>query len=278
MKTLRVLSAMAILLLSCACSKATPGVPETLQTEPPTEASLGDTWTRPADGAVMAYVPAGEFPYGPGSTTDVPERRFYLDAFWIDRTEVTNAQYARCVADGACLEPLHTVPYEDPSRADHPVVAISHGEAETYCMWASARLPLEIEWEKAARGTDGRIFPWGDTFDPARVNFYWSEIGGTRPVGSHPQEASPYGALDMAGNACEWVQERWRMIEEYLENPTSTRCSGPHPAGHHYTLRGGGWADLETSLATYSRTNEEPGWRTKDIGFRCVMSATGSDQ
>ena len=272
MRSLGVASVTAVILLSCACSAGVPGAAEAPRTEPPGDARAGDTWTRPADGAVMVYVPAGEFPYGPGSTMDVPEHRFYLDAFWIDRTEVTNAQYARCVAAGDCLEPLYPVPYEDPSRADHPVVAISFGEADAYCAWAGARLPTEIEWEKAARGTDGRAFPWGDTFDPARLNHHWTEIGDTQPVGSYPEGASPYGALDMAGNACEWVQERWRTLEEYLEDPTSTRYSGRHPVGHHITLRGGSWASMESSLATYARSNEEPGWRTKDIGFRCVFS------
>lgn len=230
------------------------------------------TKVRERDGAIMVFVPAGEFPYGPGSTTDVPGQRFYLDAFWMDQTEVTNAQYARCVADGGCPEPLYTLPYEDPARADHPIIQISYGEAEAYCAWAGGRLPTEIEWEKAARGADGRVFAWGDEFDVARVNCYWSGIEGTQPVGSYPEGASPYGALDMSGNVCEWVQERWRMLEEYLENPLSRRYSGRHPVGHHITLRGGSWADLETSLATYARTNDEPTWRTKDIGFRCAMS------
>lgn len=265
MRTWYNMSAVAMLALLCACSTVAP-------VGPPAQASGGDTWTRPADGATMVYVPAGEFPYGPGSSEDVPDRRVYLDAYWIDRTEVTNAQYACCVADGVCLEPIYTVPYEDPARADHPVVAISHGEAETFCAWAGGRLPREIEWEKAARGTDGRIYPWGDAFEPQWVNHYWTAIGGTQPVGSYPEGASPYGALDMSGNVSEWVQERWRTLEEYLENPLSTHYGGPHPVGAHFTLRGGGWPDLETSLRTYFRTNEEPTWRTKDMGFRCVIS------
>ncbi len=152
-RALRVASAMAISILvaglvaSCAGPMVMPTPTEELTREPtpqvpPANASLGDTWIRPADGAVIVYVPAGEFLYGPGSMTSIPEQRIHLDAFWIDRTEVTNVQYAHCVADGGCSEPLYTVPYEDPARANHPVIWISRGEAEEYCKWAGARLPM----------------------------------------------------------------------------------------------------------------------------------------
>ena len=246
---------------------------------PPINASPGDIWIRPVDDMPMVYIPAGEFPYGPGSTTDIPAQSTYLDAFWIDQTEVTNAQYARCVAEGGCSEPLYTNFYDDPAYADHPIIWISRTEAEAYCAWAGARLPSEIEWEKAARGTDGRVFPWGDKFDVARVNCYESGIRGTQPVGSYPGGASPYGVLDMSGNVCEWTRDLWRTTEDYLKKPVlppGTRPKGRHPIGHHYTLRGGSWASLESSLTTYARANEEPGWRTKDIGFRCVKCASRS--
>ena len=227
----------------------------------------------------MVFVPAGDFPYGPGSAEEVPAQRANVEAFWIDRTEVTNDQYAKCVAEGGCDEPLYRIPFEDPARADHPVMWVGLREAEAYCQWAGARLPREIEWEKAARGCDGRAYPWGDTFEADLVNHYWSGIGDTMPVGNYPAGASPYGALDMAGNVCEWVSDLWRATEDYLANPmppSDLRPKGPHPVGHHYTIRGGSWADLESNLLTYFRTNDEPVWRTKDIGFRCAMCGRGS--
>ena len=228
----------------------------------------------------MVFVPGGEFPYGPGSSEDRPGQRATVDGFWIDRTEVTSGQYAKCVAEGVCEEPIHTLLFEDPARTDHPVTWIGVREAEMYCNWAGGRLPREIEWEKAARGADGRVFPWGDSFEAELANHYWSGVGDTMPVGSYPAGASPYGALDMAGNVCEWVADLWRTTEDYLADPivpSGTRPKGRHPVGHHYTLRGGSWADLETSLPTYFRTNDEPGWRTKDIGFRCVLCGHGAE-
>ncbi len=228
----------------------------------------------------MVFVPAGEFAYGPGTVSNPPQQKVYLDAFWIDRTEVTNAQYARCVSAGACDVPLLETLYADPARSEHPVVWVSHTEAETFCAWAGGRLPAEVEWEKAARGTDGRKFPWGDELSTERANFYDSGLGDSCPVGSYPQGASPYGALDMAGNVYEWTRDLWRTDEAYLENPilpAGVRPTGKHPIGHHYTMRGGSWAQLDDRITTYARTNEEPVWRTKDMGFRCVVSASPSD-
>jgi len=273
-----ILAGAIALAVSCAgpVSRPTPTaewIRERLSS--PVEASWGDTWIRPADGAVMVYVPAGQFPYGPGSTADPPQQRVHLGAFWIDRTEVTNRQYDLCVAAGACHEPLLPGPYADPERVDHPVIWIGRFEAEEYCRWAGARLPMEIEWEKAARGTDGRRYPWGDAFDASRVNYYWSGVGAPRQVGSYPRGASPYGALDMSGNVYEWVQELWQTTDSYLQDPIippGVRPKGRHPVGHHYTMRGGSWASLEEQVTAYSRNNDEPGWRTRDIGFRCACT------
>jgi len=266
------------LMVSCAGPAATPMTTERSlgkRASCPAEASFGDTWLRPADGAVMVCVPAGEFPYGPGSMADPPKQSIYLDAFWIDKTEVTNKQYARCVASSACDEPLLSGPYQNQAWADHPVIWVNRREAEGYCRWAGARLPLEIEWEKAARGTDGRRYPWGDEFDASLVNYYWSKVREPRAVGSYLEGASPYGVLDMSGNVCEWVQELWQTTEDYIENPIippGSRPKGKHPVGHHYTLRGGSWASLEKQVTTYARSNDEPVWRSKSAGFRCACT------
>jgi len=173
-----------------------------------------DTWIRPADNAVMVYVPAGEFEMGSadGSNDEKPEHRVYLDAFWIDKTEVTNAQYQRCVMAGACKESWYANDANSAGDAQ-PVVGVEHYMAEAYCEWVGARLPTEAEWEKAARGTDGRSYPWGN--EEATCEYAVMKDGSgngcgedkTWPVGNKPLGASPYGALDMAGNVWEWVAD-----------------------------------------------------------------------
>jgi serine/threonine protein kinase len=150
--------------------KVTP----TLSTEPPVNAQLGDTWTRPADGMQIIYIPAGEFLMGSAdsdsaaSSDERPQHRVTLDGYWIDQTEVTNAQYALCVAVGKCQPPSPTSSnsrssyYGDMQYDNYPVIYVSWDDAQSYCAWAGGRLPTEAEWEKAARGTDGRIYPWGN--------------------------------------------------------------------------------------------------------------------
>ena len=191
---------------------------------PPSDANAGDPWTRPADGMEMVYVPASEFPMGsPDADGDAdddekPQHTVYLDAFWIDKTEVTNTQYRKCVEAGACRAPTTCdwgePTYEDAAKANHPVVCVSWADAQAYAIWVGGRLPTEAEWEKAARGTDGRIFPWGNEFDCHKGNFDdeteldeyvvpggegCDGYGMTAPAGSFPAGASPYGVLDISG-------------------------------------------------------------------------------
>ena len=166
------------------------------------------------DGMVLVYVPAGEFRMGSAGSdsqaqdNEKPQHTVYLDAFWMDRTEVTNALYALCVKAGACQPPLSVnyswrESYYGNSQYDgYPVVYVSWKDAAAYCEWAGRWLPTEAEWEKAARGTDGRLYPWGNAEpDANRLNFNGNVDA--RAVGSYPSGASPYGALDMAGNVWE---------------------------------------------------------------------------
>jgi formylglycine-generating enzyme required for sulfatase activity len=242
--------------------------------------------TRKKDGMEMAYVPAGEFLMGtsdadaPPAWNEKPEHTLYLDAFWIDRTEVSNAQYRRCVDAGACQAPLecsllpesHSDPnptYDDASKRDHPVVCVTWHHAKAYCSWVGARLPTEGEWEKAARGPDGRKYPWGNRApDCARANF--SEcIGSTAPVGSYPRGASAYGVLDMVGNVLEWVSTRWAespydpydgredQAEAGVRVQRSCRYWDP-PAQAKPTYRYGGVASN----------------KYEELGFRCARSVS----
>jgi formylglycine-generating enzyme required for sulfatase activity len=137
----------------------------------------GQVWVSPMNGAEMAYVPAGEFIMGSdeGRANERPAHTVYLDAFYIDKTEVTNAQYRKCVEAGACSQPYDTGWYNDPNRAEHPVGWVDWNQANAYCQWAGKRLPTEAEWEKAARGTDGRTYPWGEGIDcdHAHYNECW---------------------------------------------------------------------------------------------------------
>ena len=268
--------------------------------------SLGDTWTRSADEMVMVYVPAGEFDMG-SDDDDVDDAEeackkhvadFYcvgyilgeqplhtvsLDSFWIDQTEVTNAQYRRCVeagacqAPGTCIEPFMEPSYGEPSKADDPVVCVDWDDAQAYCEWAGGRLPTEAEWECAARGPDRRIYPWGNTFDCAGGNlsdrgtgcddgYKWSA-----PVGSFPDGVSWCGAQDLAGNVWEWVAD-WYGPDYYAQSP-SQNPTGP-PSGKNRTMRGGSWDSWATPARSAFRAFHGPSEWKSNWGFRC---AKGSD-
>jgi serine/threonine-protein kinase len=260
---------------------------------------------------VMVYVPAGEFNMGstdaqidtaweqcPPDMVDNPcDRAWFemespqhpvvLDAFWIDRTEVTNAQYRRCVETGLCAAPntcdWGEPTYDDPSMADHPVVCVDWQGARAYCGWAGGRLPTEAEWEYAARGPEGAVYPWGDAFDGSRVNHcdancrfdardstYDDLYERTAPVGSYRRGASWCGALDLAGNILEWVAD-WYEAEYYSHSP-SRNPLGPD-SGAFRVLRGGAWGVDRSWVRGAARSWSDPAERQMDAGFRCVVPA-----
>ena len=274
---------------------------------------------RGEDGAEMLLIPPGEFWMGntpegvepfiayckkqPDSDIcknkayerdELPRRRVTLDAFYLDRFEVTNALFEKFVKatghrtraeierrgivwrlDGrrwqkADIDATWRSPHGPGSAAEptHPVVQVSWDDAVAYCNWAGKRLPTEAEWEKAARGPDGRRYPWGDTWDPTKANGE-AKLKRTTPVGSYPQGTSPYGVHDLAGNVWEWVAD-WYAGNYYETGPTR---NPPGPAtGTYRVARGGSWFNGPMNLETTRRHAVGPAVRSNLRGFRCAKS------
>ncbi len=256
---------------------------------PPTDATLGDTWTRPADGAEMVYVPAGEFQMGSAEDDpspyagEKPQHTVTLDAFWIDKHEVTNAQYAAFLNDqGNQEEGGSTWLYEycliektgdqfqpkDNYYADHPVICVSWYGARAYAEWIGGRLPTEAEWEYAARGPDGNKYPWGDREPTCQLAQFDSCSGGTVPVGSLPDGASWVGAMDMAGNVWEWVST---MLEDYPYDPADGREN--LDTDGQRVLRGGAFRNSSGSVRCAFRLGSFPDLWSYGSGFRVVVSS-----
>ena len=220
-----------------------------------------------------------------------PVHEVTLDAFWIDRTEVTNEQYAACVADKACnppgayaLSPLTNAYYGDPEYADYPVVRVNWYDAVAYAEWAGGRLPTEAEWEYVARGPESLVYPWGNEFDGERLNYCNHCNGGVddgyvglAPVGMYPDGASWVGALDMLGNVAELVND-WYEVDSYTRLP-ATNPFGPS-SGIGKVIRGGSWTPYSSEWTVYNtfRTYQGLLSRRDDGGFRIVepLSALGS--
>lgn len=214
-------------------------------------------------------------------TDAAPARDLYLDSFYIDVTEVTNAMYADCVGAGACSfqrdASSYTVPNYafNPDYEDYPVIWVPWAYAADFCAWRGARLPTEAEWEKAARGTDSRLYPWGDTFDETRANFWdteaiASDFYDTEPVGSYPEGASPYGLLDMAGNVAEWVWD-WYSPGYYEQAPSENRTGPERRSGYSHVVRGGAFYRTPVFLMTTFRDYTSANSHTA-IGFRCALT------
>jgi formylglycine-generating enzyme required for sulfatase activity len=292
-----------------AATEAPTAVPTTI---PPTPTPAFTTQVSPIDGMTMVYVPAGEFlmgaPAGEGEEDESPQHTVNLDAYWIDQTEVTNAMFSAFVdATGtktnaektgrsniitnSQFEETKGADWQHPQgpssnlsgNEDHPIVHVSWNDAVAYCKWAGRRLPTEAEWEKAARGTDGRDFPWGNATEAGNlVNFAdvnsdvdWAVIyindgfKFTSPVGSYPDGQSPYGALDMAGNAYEWVAD-WYGSGYYSQNINQNPL-GPS-SGSDRVLRGGSWSDGSSGVRTAGRDMLKPSNSSAIGGFRCATS------
>ena len=225
---------------------------------------------------VMIPIAAGE--YKRGSNYRLPDEgpQYIVDvkAFQIDKYEVSNLQYKQFIAATNRKSPSHFRNRTYPEgKVDHPVVQVSWNDAHTYCEWAGKRLPTDIEWEKAARGTDGRDYPWGDEFDVTKVNspVRWKSLnieGDTMPVGSLEAGKSPYGLYDMSGNVWEWT-DSW-----YTQYPGNTWPSENY--GELYkTLKGGSWWDCSyyqcgVSAPVFNRSYFKPNVKNSSMGFRCA--------
>lgn len=246
----------------------------------------GSVLVSPKDGMEMVYVAAGEFQMGAYEDneyqySDNPKHTVTLDAFWIDKTEVTNAMYMQCVLQGPCLEPadfssaVHKEYYANPAYDDYPVVFVDWDDARTYCRWAGRDLPTEAQWEKAARGPDGLIHPWGNNNPTASLANFGGYVGDTKMVGSYPDGASPYGAMDMAGNVAEWVAD-WYDTEYYRTGPVN---NPPGPvSGDYKVVRGGSWSYQSYGIRTYFRMYNDPSDHIQDIGFRCVLNPSENEE
>ena len=263
----------------------------------------------------MVFVPAGEFimgsPTGEGLDNEHPQRTVYLDAFYISKYEVTNEQFSQFVDatgyttdaetagwgwawTGEDWEEVERADWRHPQgpgssvegKMDHPVVQVSWNDADAYCQWAGVRLPTEAEWEKAARGTDGREYPWGNSApNGSKLNYCdtncelaWKDSNvddgytGTAPVGHYEAGKSPYGAYDMAGNVWEWVAD-WYDAEYYSRAP-ERNPQGPD-SGERRVLRGGSWSGYQGDARCVDRYGGDPDVRISYFGFR-VAASVGS--
>jgi formylglycine-generating enzyme required for sulfatase activity len=247
----------------------------------------------------MVLIPAGDFIMGtdevdinntglgygiikPWFEDEHPKRTLFLPAYYIDQYEVTNEQYQAYLVESNRKPPRYWVNNQYPAGKDHhPVSWVTWEEANGYCQWLGKTLPTEAQWEKAARGTDGRIYPWGNDFDPAKANIGGS-TGGTKPVGSYEAGKSPYGIYDMIGNVWEWTADWYdpypgaKLTADFYQNKLGKR---------YKVIRGLSWSpighydaeDAKAVVEHYARASYRlfyyPTDGLEDLGFRCVKSA-----
>jgi formylglycine-generating enzyme required for sulfatase activity len=270
--------------------KPTPAPPSILATQEPV-AEATTVWDK--DSSVMVHVPAGDFFMGSSDSDasadgdEKPMHSVNLDDFWIDKYEVTNKQFARFLNEEGNQEEdsVSWMNVEDEGSnivyeggqyrprsgyEDHPVTYVSWYGAQSYCQWAGKGLPTEAQWEKAARGTGGKIWPWGNDWDEDKVNSKDAGPGHTTAVGSYPDGSSPYGCMDMAGNVWEWVADRYQG--DYYQAAPEGNPQGPNQ-GVPRVVRGGSWALPQRLTRCAGRFGLIPSVRKNDLGFRCASNS-----
>jgi formylglycine-generating enzyme required for sulfatase activity len=267
---------------------ATPTAPPlttSVASQPPTppipiEPMASETWTNTKDSAVYIWIPPGAFTMGAGDEDKLaddeekPPHTVEVDGFWIMQTEVTNAQYKKCVEakeqgdPTGCDQPKNDR-WNEATYAEHPVTDVDWKQANTYAIWVGGRLPTEAEWEKACRGPDGHTYPWGDKL-PTRELLNFANDEGTTSVGSYPDDASPYGVLDVAGNVWEWTAD-WYDDTYYANSPLSNP-KGPE-RGEYRTVRGGAWTNDAKGVRCAYRNEATPDYKAAKGGFRVVRAS-----
>jgi formylglycine-generating enzyme required for sulfatase activity len=222
--------------------------------------------TEPNSGIELVRVPGGAFDMGSRDTEDAqPIHRVQVGAFWLSRYEVTHGQYARFMAATGHAAPSH---WTDAGLSGdrQPVVGVTYADAAAFCAWVGGRLPTEAEWEYAARGTDGRRYPWGDAEPtPARAVFHLDVAAGTKPVGTAKEGASPFGIFDLAGSVFEWCSD-WYGERYYAASPARDPA-GPE-TGRQRVVRGGSWVSLPDACRSAARAQYPPASRSTLIGIR----------
>jgi len=291
-KIVALISTMVISLVLLSCSTSSKDEPSTTSIPGTTESMAGFQPTvTPAPtaspfpeeftddyGVAMRLVPAGEFMMGGDKRGDeIPIHTLFLDAYYIDKYEVTNRLYKTCVDAGICQPPVYVSSYtrlkpfnyyENSEFDDFPVIFVDWNMAKTFCEWRGARLPTEAEWEKAARGTDARTYPWGEGIDCTKGNFKYGNEDcneDTTAVGSYEEGKSPYGVYDMGGNVWEWVSS---LYKPYPYDATDGREN--LNSSEKRVIRGGSWYFSDSFAQTSLRYPKEATILEYDVGFRCA--------
>jgi len=226
-------------------------------------------------GISMRLIPPGKFIMGSDNGYDdaKPAHKIYLDSFYIDQFEVTNALYKMCVNDEVCLPPRYgsssnnPIYYGDTRFDNYPVVYVDWRDAKTFCEWRGMRLPTEAEWEKAARGIDGQTYPWGE--DSMCGLYSNCDLGDTSFVGAYESGKSVYGVYDMAGNVAEWVSSLYKPYPYLLTDGREDSTSG-----EHRIIKGGSWNNMSygTDVRSFLRSQQSPSYNSNRIGFRCAST------
>jgi len=223
------------------------------------------------DNSQLVYIPAGDFIMGLGSG-DAPQKTVSLDGYWIYKTDVTNKMYGQCVGTGNCAAPaqeIGTPVYTNPVYGDSPVVGVTWDMAANYCKWVQGQLPTEAQWEKAARGSDGKVYPWGNENAGCDLLNYKGCLGHTNGVNDYPAGRSQYGLLDMAGNVFQWVNDFYDP--NYYDNMPSQNPTGPG-TGDTHVIRGSSFESDASQTLSALRHYGGSGHTNYDLGFRCVVN------